>query len=476
MSNNVENQQIETDCSGVEPTTVDIVNQKNGKNINSKNSNNDNLKNLNDMNQKNTKIENSKKIVKSKCEQVENNRNCVMTTDAMVVCGIKTKRIKGHIIAKVVFCLVFAAIAICFSLISLKGAQWSEKIVRNVTFVWVGIFGRISAAIPFSVFELSCFLLIILFLSLIVAMIVFMSKRKSLKAFNHLCTIAVVTLGIFAMYSATTSVAYGREPLDIPFADNAIITNDSVKNFAVNYYKDYYDNIQTIQKDYVNKKGESKCPYTFEELTEKIRAEYQKLPKGYFPNYIPTAKKMISSWFMSQFSILGVTFTPYGEANINKDAPMDEVAHTIAHELAHTLGVMREYDANNLASYVLLNSSDPYLKYVGFGSTNAANNLIDYSNNSKFGIAEKNKYNKIKVTVVEKDKLRSIKFWRQNNKFEKIGSFFNDIYLKMQGQGDGVNSYYKPSQGEVVTMPDGEKVYSNIVYSDACRMMFALYD
>lgn len=431
-----------------------------------------------------------------KCEEKNNdNVNChnfatdnfclneansgIMSTDAMIRSSKKSRAIKRHIIAKVVFSLIFLLIIATF-LILKSNVAFCEMIVRNFTFGWTKFFGSIFAILPFSFFEVFCVIMVCVVIALLVVMIILMANHKGKRAFNHLLTICLVALGIFAMYTTTTTVAYNREPLQIAMTDNAAISKEGIEKMAMQFHEDSYAVFKDIQDNYTDSNGASICPYTFKELNEKIRAEYQKLPQGYFPKYVPNAKPMVSSWFMSQFAILGVTFVPFGEGNINKDAPMTEVAHTIAHELAHTVGVMREYEANTLATYILINSDDTYLRYVGYLNIDGtAENMLKYSNNNE-KLEELNNICKEKnISVLDKDFEKSYDFWSKNRLFDSIGEFFNNIYLKLQGQKSGTDSYYQGVSGDKTVIDDGTEdgliVYSNIVYTDIQRMIYAMY-
>ena len=58
------------------------------------------------------------------------------------------------------------------------------------------------------------------------------------------------------------------------------------------------------------------------------------------------AKGVIASHLWSYTWITGMYFPFYVEANVNTDAPQMSLPNTILHELAHTIGIAREDEAN----------------------------------------------------------------------------------------------------------------------------------
>ena len=110
------------------------------------------------------------------------------------------------------------------------------------------------------------------------------------------------------------------------------------------------------------------------ELFKKIKEEYAKIDGNYLTKFSANPKQLhIFGWLYTEMNISGVSFLPTGEANYNQYIPNIDLPFVVAHELAHTKGVMGEDEANDLAMYVCLNSDDPYLKYSALA--NAYNSI-----------------------------------------------------------------------------------------------------
>lgn len=388
----------------------------------------------------------------------------------------KTLAINRHMIAKTVVIAVMLILVMVFYIIK-SNSVTCENIVRNFTFLWVEFWGRIFEHVGFSIFELSCAIGVAVAIWLLASGIYFFTQNKPKRAINHLLTIVAVVACILAIYTSVTTIAYNRQPLDISMAINEEITDDKVVLAANNFYQKKYEAEVEIQKNYLAADGTSACPYNFKQLSQKIRDEFAKLEGDYFPDYIPTSKKIANSWLMSQFGIAGITFVPFGEGNINARARMSETAFTIAHEMAHTVGVMREYEANILATYVLLNSEDAYLKYIGFSNASFFELLL-YSNNYQAynELVERYYPPDSELNVMMKDNNAAREFWKNNNAFQSIGIFFNNLYLKLQGVDQGTDSYDEDISADEEEGSSGEIIFSNVQYSDMAKMLFKMFD
>ena len=109
-------------------------------------------------------------------------------------------------------------------------------------------------------------------------------------------------------------------------------------------------------------------PYSFEELSDKICEAYATVSDSYgvVPKISTRAKPIYFSGAMSTLRITGIYTFYTGEANVNMAYPDYNLPFTVAHELAHQRGIMREDEANFLAFLVCISSSDPYIRYSGY--------------------------------------------------------------------------------------------------------------
>ena len=77
-------------------------------------------------------------------------------------------------------------------------------------------------------------------------------------------------------------------------------------------------------------------------------------------------KPMIYSWLMSRTGYSGIYFALTGEAHINTQMPGHIIPFTIAHELAHHLGVFAEDEANFVAIIAAISSDNIVYQYSGY--------------------------------------------------------------------------------------------------------------
>lgn len=385
----------------------------------------------------------------------------------------KERRLRRGLIAKAIVCVAVIALLIVLIAVS-RNPDNAEWMTRRLTLNWVAFFGTISGVFaPMSIFELGCIVMVAWAIFALIRTIVLLTRRQGKRALNQVLAIVVAALIIGTVYYGTAGVAYNRHEPPVPLAQNEDIKKEEVRELYFAYQKDMEHTIARIE---TAEDGGSVCPYTFDELSELIRKEFAKLDADYFGTYTPRAKKVLNGWFMSNMRVQGITFVPTGEPNINRRIPMSDVPYTMAHEMAHTHGVMYEADANFVAKYVLLNSDDPYLHYCGLRELSFYD-LLEYSNNGDLLDADES--DEESSDMMFHDMIRSINFWSKYRLFGDIGAFFNDLYLKIVGQDNGTGGYYDPgtSGGDVIgETPDGDPVYDdNTQYNRVSRMIYAYY-
>ena len=259
---------------------------------------------------------------------------------------------------------------------------------------------------------------------------------------------------------------YNRAKLDIP-EEESLLSSTDVKDIYSKYFEDF-ENAASIQS--IDEDGSSICPYTEKELIEKLQKEYERLDSDYFLNYTAKPKQIASSYIMNAFSISGITFTPSVEPGYNYQMLAFEKCVTILHEIAHTKGVMRESDANEVAYYLLLTSEDSYLKYVGY--------LYTYVYMAR-AIRLVNDSEEIYIpNVAYIDRQKAISYWEEKSKLESLGDWLNSLYLKSNSQ-TGTDSYFSKEDyiKETIIDDEGNEIYIYKVnsFSHVQNMIYALY-
>lgn len=339
---------------------------------------------------------------------------------------------------------------------------------RGTSRAFIFFFGNISNLFPFSLFELFITFTAIYFIICLIKIIINARKRNKYNLAKIFLNIAVFALIFVNVYTLAAGGNYYRNKAVFPSYEGEQLSLEQM-NSVVNYYlEDYLYISQSLE---YNSSGASVCPYNYEELYGFINTEYKKLSEkfpDYYNSFSPSPKKALSSFFMSHEGIGGISFLPFGEANINYQTPQCYQIFTIAHETAHIKGVMTEREANLLATYVLIGSEVPYLRYCGYmyGIGHVAELLYYYDKNAYENFCLSYPPDALKEKSNEKD------FWRNKSSLiSEISDFFNDMYLKLSGANDGVNSYNDYSQ---IIIPDDNDKPPIIYYSDTAKMLIAL--
>ena len=220
-----------------------------------------------------------------------------------------------------------------------------------------------------------------------------------------------------------------------------------------------------------NDDGSMVRPCSYNEIYDALKEEYQKLDSDYFLSYSSTPKPMyLLSWLYSQLQITGVTFPITNEANFNIDAPTSDMPFTIAHEMAHTKGVMREEDANLVAAYICLNSDNSYLRYSGYLTTYfSLYSLVQATNNEDM---YKDFCNSLNPKII-KDVNYINNYWKSHDLLGSISKFFNDIYL-MLSQSQTTEAYV--DHEDTSSHQEGEKtIYKINSYSPYQGLLINYY-
>lgn len=351
----------------------------------------------------------------------------------------------------------FFAVALMVTVAILsRDTQLSEKATRTVTYAFTNSLGRLSSALPFSLFELLVAIAVIVALYLIIKAIVLLAKRRFSAGLCSFTTLVATVLCVVSVYMLDTSFAYNREKPPLDIYANGDLTEEQQLDAIDGFMTDFLDIAYSLERD---ENGLPACDLSVEDISRMIAEEYAKPDDDYYCDYIPVAKGMTASALMSELSLIGITFTPIGEANVNAQVPICDRIFTIAHETAHAIGIMREEDANLVATYVLINSDNDLLRYAAMreycGRLLSVVQLLD---NEKY-----EEYDKaIGESPVGRESYLELKFWQSKGAFNGLSEFFNNIYLKFNGQDLGTGSYNDGNFWEVTpSEPDDD---GNVTY------------
>ena len=395
-------------------------------------------------------------------------------------------RKKKHLI--VLACVAAGLTGLLFFLLWIRtlSPAFSEFVCRFVSRPWIYVVGHINSIFPFSVFEICVVTLIVVAVHLLMLMIVALTQKRGAAVLKGVAITVICILSAFNLYTLLVGFSYYRPAAPVPQSEKEY-TADQVTAMVRDFADDYNRLAQSFDRD---EAGNVISPYSPRELSNKLQNEFRRLGGNYYYAYTPPATQIYNSWFLTLNNISGITFVPLGEPTVNRNIPSSDLAQTMAHEMAHTKGVMREGEANFVSYYLLLSSSDDYLSYCGYFAVFHA--LLPAVNAGTSNKADYLEIRRNMSPLIGKELANASAFWTEKSKqpglagllnrvFEKVGDFMNDVFLKSNGAQNGNGSYSdKVTDGSITdtgeTHPDtGEIIYA-VTYSSVQKMFFAVYE
>lgn len=345
------------------------------------------------------------------------------------------KTIKGlkSIITKTILLALLITALIAIAILK-KNSDIAESYTTSFARNYQKFMGQIASNLPFSISEVLFVIIALITLILLILIIVDLCKLKFIKAISKTLSIALMFVITFTWYNVSCELAYNRSSLKLDYYEEKV--DKSVFKDIVTYFIDDFNYCSSMLSYQEN--GEVINPYKDVTLYDMIKQEYTKLTDDYYSSYTPTPKKMFLSFLFREFQITGLYFAPFGEVNYNKYTTNGELPFTIAHEIAHSKGVMRENDAQMVAAYITLNSSYYYLRYSGYIYTFSSIFSLSYYTGNKDDATE---LNKLINDDIKKNESYIYSYWKKHNLLGDIGNWFNDIYLKLSGTGQGTSDY-----------------------------------
>ncbi|NCA67747.1 MAG: DUF3810 domain-containing protein [Clostridia bacterium] len=390
------------------------------------------------------------------------------TSNPMTDNVLKKTKFKARLIAL----SIMLALILILSLI--KRIEWVAEYVfaRGISRAYAYVIGNVTSILPISVFEIFIYAAIITGIVFIVLIIKNLIKKRWIKLASSSLTVTIIVISVLLLYTVTASMNYYRAPVVLDMYDGGVDSDDylSIGEYFLN---DFNNLAASFERDEDNN---IISPYTDRELAKIMREEFARLESSYYNSYVPLAKPILLSKFLSVNSLMGISFAPTAEPNINKDMPVCQKPFTMAHEIAHSLGVMRENEANLIASYITLTSKNDLIRYSGYLDT-----FYQIPSMIYWGVgsdAYSSFYEEFSP-LIGIDRGICTEFWGSYSSFmNKISSFFNDIYLKLQGVDEGTGSYSGSYNYDIIDTgeinDEGQPVFE-IVFSDVQKLYLLIY-
>lgn len=299
---------------------------------------------------------------------------------------------------------------------------FAEWYARRIYPAIVGVIGRLFGLFPFSVAEMLIYILVIL---MVVGIALFWRKPMFLAARGIFLAAVLLFL-----YTVNCGINYYAEPFSgYAGLQTGWYTREELRSLCE----------MLVEKVNENATDEGYADHRSAWRQEGVRAMGRAAEK--FPclgGYYPLPKQVTVSQILSVQQLCGI-YAPFTvEANFNGAMPDYNIPHTICHELSHLKGFMREDEANFIGYLACIRSDTRAFRYSGYLTGWV------YAGNALAGV-DREAYMELRGRLcaqAETDLQANSDFWnRYESRVSEAANQWNDTYLKMNDQADGVQSY-----------------------------------
>ena len=375
------------------------------------------------------------------------------------------KFIKNHIPFLIMsFILLLMIIFLIVMSVLKNNVQIAEAWTRGFGRQYTRMMSEFNKNFPFSITEMSFFIVLLSCVFFLGWGFSLIGNKKVWPFIHRVLMICLIVVGAVTMYNASVGMAYCREKLPLEGYKGEIKKED-FKAIATYFVEDYNKCMNELG---IDEKGELKTKYTHEDIANLVRLEFNKLDNDYYSSTVAHPKELATSGLFNTTGIVGMYFGVLGEANYNSYATNAELPFYIAHELCHSIGVMREDDSQLLAFYLLVTSNDPLLRYSAYWNT--IQRILDITRLTDVDTDYKEVVSLISEDIKKNDKY-IYEHWKGKMFLVDLGDKINDWYLKIFGQKSGTSSYNDtPTEvdpgGNVITLSNYQSIYFKIYYDN----------
>ena len=373
------------------------------------------------------------------------------------------KKFKALIVKGIVIIVI---LAIFLVLIVLKNNPDVAEAMTRGPARWYGfVVSKVTGLASFISFTELLFVgLFCLGVLLLVLFIINLVKLRLIRAFNKIFDIGLIALSVITLYQFSCEAAYNRKEMPLPY-----YSGDVERTEYIDIYNYFANDINLcISQMEFNEDGSVKSSMSLQEVAKEVRKAYEIVTDDYFAKHNGAVKPMLSSFVYREFQITGVTFSPFAEANINTMNVTGDIPFTVAHELAHTKGVMREDDANILALYVCLNSENPYLRFSAYNRYFSSMRVMG---SGTYLTTEERQQLVAIDPALNKHISYEVKFWQEHDLLQHFADWINNLYIKSSGVEEGTSSYsggttyeYDPTEHKITKFSEVQKLFLEKYY------------
>lgn len=332
---------------------------------------------------------------------------------------------------------------VVFQLISLASSR-IETVYSNGIFQVISKIQKVAFAwIPFSLGQFVFYALLIWFIWLLIKSIRVLISEKNfnpktlLQTFSTpLALLSVVYFSFMMLWGLNYSRISLAKNLDltqeeIQLADLKKLAEELIKTTNSSREKTGVSNDTCMVLALKNKEYFTIAKQAYENLAAE---------KPLLKNTRPSVKAVAFPQLMSLFGLGGIYFPFTGEANVNMHQPDFKLPFTICHEMAHQVGIGSEAEANFVAYLACKVSDEPVFNYSG---NLAAMRYVLHSIHRSDSTAFYELIIKCDKGVLLDLEANTLYWERFETPLNDVSRWFNNLYLKSNGQKDGVLSYGK---------------------------------
>ena len=342
---------------------------------------------------------------------------------------------------KITFLICIIFIAIVLKLLTLSPKFIENFYSRKAYKVICGSIGKVTSYFSFSIAEILLFIFIILILLFFVFSIkkIIFGQEKLKLIFNFLYVVVCIAIIIYIVFMSVWGLNYYRFPL-INNYQNYFFENNNITDEEA--YNKLYSLAELLIKDLndlqTKIKYEISINTNYQALNRMVESEYNKVFEEfpYLEMYYSRTKPIKISKLFLRLQITGI-YSPFtSEANVNTLIPYTSMPYTIAHEMAHKIGIAYEDEANFIAYLACSKHSDLFIQYSGaFEALLYVLSELNRDENYAMLISNLNEKTKEEIRY-------NYEFWNQyRGQLSNISHKVNDTYLKANNQIHGIKSY-----------------------------------
>ena len=345
---------------------------------------------------------------------------------------------KRHTLHKLILSTLLFTISFLALFVSRENSAFADWYSSTIYPLFVSSIGRLFGIFPFSVSEIGLYMFVILLLFSLIRMLVnsisrkIFAQKKNLSWSGYGSSLLLLCGCLFTIYTFFCGINYGHtsfaEEYHLESGQYTLTELTSLCNKLT-------DQLNTLS-DSVDRDSDGLADMG-KDLQDRARTAMSSLGATYpeLSGYYPQPKELLFPAFLSVQNLSGI-YSPFTiEANYNSAMVSYNLPFTACHELSHLRGFMQEEEANFIGFLACVNTDDTAFNYSGYllGWIYATNELYEADYDAFEEI-----YDRLSANV-KTDLSANSRFWKQYD--SRVAEVSGQIYLKANGQSDGVKSY-----------------------------------